>query len=289
MSHFYLTLPSNSSVDFYPDNTLTQFRTKLKEDITLQGDWEVGLSEIIYPKSWYNITRDQQVAITCTDCSEVTPPFASKPNRRTYTKIVFIAAGYYRSMQDIIVELNKVLGQAYAEPVEDWREGDTNYYVNQEARPMFTFNPATNKVSVLVHGKTAMWFSPNLRQILGLTDKKHEIMHNRRKRPKNIEAERTSDVECGRHALYVYCDLLECVPVGDTAAPLLRIVDIDGQHSTMVHRCYERPRYVPLQKKHFGSLEIHIRDSFGEKIPFESGTVVVTLHFRKTKGNYFLA
>lgn len=289
MSHFYLTLPSNSSEKFYPDNTLTQFTTKLQDDITLNGDWEVGLSEIIYPKTWYNLSRAQHVEIRCTECSDVTPPFEKKPKKRSYVKMVVLTAGYYKSMQDIIDELNKMLEVAYTEPVEDWKEGDTNHFVSQLARPKFTFNPASNKVSVLVQGKTAIWFTRNLREILGFQRKDRELLHNRRKRPKHIQADRTSDIECGRHALYVYCDLLECVPVGDTAAPLLRIVDINGQSGAMIHKYFEKPRYVPLQKKHFGSLEIHIRDSFGDKIPFESGTIIVTLHFRKTKGNYFLA
>ena len=46
---FYLTLPSNSSLQFYPQNTVTQFTTQLAHHLDLQGQWEVGLAELQYP------------------------------------------------------------------------------------------------------------------------------------------------------------------------------------------------------------------------------------------------
>ena len=38
MTHFYLTLPSNSSEKYYPDNTLANFKTKLHNDVALWDD-----------------------------------------------------------------------------------------------------------------------------------------------------------------------------------------------------------------------------------------------------------
>jgi hypothetical protein len=54
---FYLTLPSNSSMDYIPDNTLTNFTTRLPQMMDLDGSWEIGLAEIQYPHSWYNIKQ----------------------------------------------------------------------------------------------------------------------------------------------------------------------------------------------------------------------------------------
>ncbi|KAJ8039500.1 hypothetical protein HOLleu_17245 [Holothuria leucospilota] len=50
---FYLTLPSNSSMDVYPENTLSNYRVKLPTSLQLSGEWEVGLMEISYNHSWY--------------------------------------------------------------------------------------------------------------------------------------------------------------------------------------------------------------------------------------------
>ena len=60
MSHFYITLPSDSSMSFFPNNTVAEFTTKLPDRIFLDGDYEVALSELIYPHSFSNIRNDDR-------------------------------------------------------------------------------------------------------------------------------------------------------------------------------------------------------------------------------------
>ena len=55
MSELYLTLPSDSSMEYFPDNTVTEFHVKLPHTIDLPGEWEVVLAEISYPSNWGNI------------------------------------------------------------------------------------------------------------------------------------------------------------------------------------------------------------------------------------------
>ena len=56
MSSFYVTLPSNSSMNYYLNNTLANYVTKLPHSFDLPGEWEVGSSEIQFPISRYNVT-----------------------------------------------------------------------------------------------------------------------------------------------------------------------------------------------------------------------------------------
>jgi hypothetical protein len=49
---FYVTLPSNSSFEYYPENTLNNYTTKLHSTLRLEGNNEVGLVEMSYPKNW---------------------------------------------------------------------------------------------------------------------------------------------------------------------------------------------------------------------------------------------
>ena len=53
--------------------------------------------------------------------------------------------------------------------------------------------------------------------------------------------------------IYIYCDLLEQVLVGDTKAPLLRIVsrstDMTSSLDYIEHESFNPVQYVPLQKK----------------------------------------
>jgi hypothetical protein len=53
-SYFYVTLPSDSTADYYPNNMVAPFVTKLPEHIRLEGDYEIELAEFIYSHSWYN-------------------------------------------------------------------------------------------------------------------------------------------------------------------------------------------------------------------------------------------
>src|SRR3989442_829745 len=69
MTHFYLTLPSNSSQEYFPDNTKTEFTTKLASTIELTNEWEVGLAEIMFPRSWYTVSKAGAViAVNCRGC-----------------------------------------------------------------------------------------------------------------------------------------------------------------------------------------------------------------------------
>lgn len=53
---FYLELISNSSNKIYADNTASKFIQELNPPLDLSGKWEVGLVEVHYPTSWYNVT-----------------------------------------------------------------------------------------------------------------------------------------------------------------------------------------------------------------------------------------
>jgi hypothetical protein len=76
--------------------------------------------------------------------------------------------------------------------------------------------------------------------------------------------------------------------VGDTQAPLLRIVETSGKYGDKIRVNFDPPRYIPVQKQEFDSLEIDIRDEYGSPVSFESGQSVVTVHFRRTTNPYFL-
>lgn len=58
---FYVMLPCNASLSVYPENRISSYKTNLAKTIHLKGEWEVGLAEIEYPRSWYNITDDDGI------------------------------------------------------------------------------------------------------------------------------------------------------------------------------------------------------------------------------------
>ena len=56
-NEFQLTLPSNASITFSPDNKPANYTTTVPSPISLEGEWEVALIDIQYPHNWMNITK----------------------------------------------------------------------------------------------------------------------------------------------------------------------------------------------------------------------------------------
>ena len=184
MSHFYLTLPSNSSEKFYPNNTLAQFSTKLQEDVSLDGVWEVGLAEISFPKKWFNINEDQYISIFCYDCRDITPEMATKPKNMTYTRHIKVSPGYYRNMNEIIDKINALVELTYTHPIAEWKDDDTDYFVSSRGRPEFAFDALCNKAILRVPAKTRINKSTtNIQQILGFSNMNTIGIYNTRRRP----------------------------------------------------------------------------------------------------------
>jgi len=73
---------------------------------------------------------------------------------------------------------------------------------------------------------------------------------------------------------------------GDVRTPLLRIVPIEIRSHNYTFganlvKHFSFPNYIPLQRTNFRTIELDIRDHLGNKIPFEFGTLTVTLHFKR--------
>jgi hypothetical protein len=164
-------------------------------------------------------------------------------------------------------------------------------YVNGKVvvpNPVLTFDALTTRASIRLHLGQTVSFADSLSRILGFGKKQMPLTHDEFDGdPMTVQARKPADIRAGIHQMYVYNDVSENVSVGDASAPLLRIVDAEGKHGQTVHRDYDRPKYLPVQKKHFDSILVDIRDDVGHNIPFEYGKVVVILHFRQVKQNYF--
>ena len=58
---FTITLVSSAPMKIFIDNLLTSFKNLLSEDIDLQGEWRVALTEITFPTNFNNVTDTKTV------------------------------------------------------------------------------------------------------------------------------------------------------------------------------------------------------------------------------------
>lgn len=83
---FYLTLSSNvKPIGEHSKNTIGNFITYLPSKIDLVGEWVVGLCEIQYSNSWYNLKQNNYVNLVLMDNQKVTEemPYFIPPGRYT--------------------------------------------------------------------------------------------------------------------------------------------------------------------------------------------------------------
>jgi hypothetical protein len=57
MKDFYLTLASNSSMNYYHENKTSNFSVKLPKTLTLDGKWVVAVTEIHYQNTFLNVSE----------------------------------------------------------------------------------------------------------------------------------------------------------------------------------------------------------------------------------------
>jgi hypothetical protein len=75
--------------------------------------------------------------------------------------------------------------------------------------------------------------------------------------------------------------LIEPVIIGDINAPLLRMVNIQGQPDECIEETYVAIQYYRLLVKELSEIFVEIRSSSGALMPFQYGTCTLTMHFRK--------
>jgi len=63
MDSFTITLPSNVSNSDGTRNRISSYQTQLAQRINLEEEWQVGLYEISYTKSWYNIPKRESIEL----------------------------------------------------------------------------------------------------------------------------------------------------------------------------------------------------------------------------------
>jgi len=259
MSRFHLTLPSNSSVDYYPENTVARFTTKLPNNIDLDGEWEVSLSEISVPSRVYNVIEG-----LCNYDIYLSDMFARRINP---------TPGQNRRIRELIVVSHRA--QKEQIPIQ-----------NQDALLLeFSYDSIAGKVKMTYLAcaprRVQVEFSQNLARLLGYSAEFR--CTNRHSRVSKL----VPDLRGRIHSVYVYCDILEHVQVGNTKAPLFRIVNTDVKSIGYIHRVFNPLLYVPLQKKTFNTIEIDMRTDFGTIVPFLSGKSFVVLEFRRVIRPYF--
>ena len=208
-THFYLTLPSNSSLSIFPDNKTTSYHVKLPQIINLNGNWEVGLYTISYPNTWYTLQNlDNHYTI-----------YYSKDGFLFDTAIV--DSGYYGTTNELVKSVNASLKK------------ETR---NDNIR--LSYNVRTEKVTIHLKNGYQMVIRGRISIIQGFGGKEVKII-------KTTVSPYVADL-LGSTTLYIYCDIVQPQVVGDTNAKLLKSVPVQGKMGDVVTKTFTNIQYVPV-------------------------------------------
>ena len=266
MDNFYIILPSNVD-DIYGGNTIGTFKTKLPERVLLPGQWEVALTEISYPKHYYNIETNQTIIVSTFDYT------------LNYVLDEIIPPGHYE-IKNLAIYINRIVRR---------RLGLVNNVISIKPPELksriskITLN--TGEVTTSAHGtkKLTLLMTRNLGEVFGYREKEKDAMitiKNDKIEPKSVEAPEKPDSTAGFTSFYVYCDLVKHKIVGNVQVQHLRNVHIErDQDNPLIS--YNNPQYNPIVLNEFDSIEISIKNDMGNNVKFTSGKCILTLHFRK--------
>jgi hypothetical protein len=86
-------------------------------------------------------------------------------------------------------------------------------------------------------------------------------------------------------SLFIYSDIIKPQHVGDTLAPLLEIVPVQGVPGQRVQYCFNQLTYLPVNRTYIESIEIEICDEYGNHVVFPDDVenVICRLRFRRSK------
>jgi len=193
MSRFTLTLPSNSSMNYHPNNTASQYRTKLNEVIKLDGNWEVGLLEASFPSKADNVLPDE--------CFFTIYVAGGKYHEAK------LPAKYYTKPDQIIVAMHLAQRRTFRLP---------------QNQPLYaTFRSVHRKTRFAIKITSSLAekvrFSEDLACLLGFQPHKDYTG-----RPENM-AELPVNLTESQKLLYLYCDVLEQVLFSDSAIQKLHV------------------------------------------------------------------
>ena len=267
MESFTIELVSNASGELFPDNTLSYFANVLPEQLNLEDQWEVAISEISYPSMYQNITEGKFKF------------FDEKLSKST--SYYNLEPALYTSVTDIVEAMNKLIKERN-------NHNETCITVKVSRRTQKVFIMLANDTSGLAFCNTDLGHVSG--NIVG--NEFGVLMIGKG----SHEPEIAYDI-VRVHSLMIYSDLVEYNIVGDTKAPLRRYFpfisklkggDILKTGQYMNYQTFSNLQFRPLLKNFFHSIHIDLRDTSGEKTPFVSvGINRFVLMFRKVSNIHF--
>ena len=277
--------------DFYspinPENRQSHFTTDFINALDFSHGYEVGICEIIFPTNIKNIPEE-------TKARRIMIAFSNNNFTRSYPlkNKILIPSRSFKNLKDFKTVLNeKILESNDAKTEEENLKIIRLYFKQNNIEIILPSIDMKNEHTSCISGKITIKDNQNLKlfetelyfifsnflnSMLGYKESEIKI-------PKTISKYKI-DLYAQNHTLFIYTNIVEESYVSNIKAQVLRIFPLEKYDDKNMKSIIFNPIiFRPLRLQKFDSITIDIRDSSGNLVIFESGTVTITLMFRKSK------
>lgn len=311
---FYITLPSNSSLKHFPDNTLSSFKVLLPRRINLSSeyDWEVGLSEIQYPLSLKAVSANGFIIIGLPveydeeETESSWNPFESEKyqvivetpqesvvsNSKKQRKYFHYTFSPDSKINQIFTFNTFLINFINSCEILKTYLIQKNILSQSKAFSMTYDEGGERQMSQLtftlstVFEDLSVTFSPDIARTLGFPANDNQLLHLSQPGIYQYMNQKVDLIANRPPLFFVYNNIVAPSLIGDFMAPILRSVllprenkvDREGKY---VSKSFSPINYHSVALKSFNIIETELRSQTGEKIPFEYGVVNVILHCRR--------
>ena len=286
MDEFEVHLLSTASLEIFGDNTLAAFKNQLPQNISLEGDWRVTLSEIIFPSEINNVYTDFFYYVHTTkkkedeeNLDEIDEEKAeeieidSEPVVPYYQKLK-IRPSMYSHINNLLFEMRSKVNLL----TEDGKHRSTENGLEIKFDAYAGYNFPNRNIPNLLGFK-------GKETAFGIHIGNEDILNSRW-----VVNDFPVDLISSISLILVYTDLIEYQNTGDVKAPVLRIIDSgkrveSGKVVTTQNletRSFFDLQYKKLLVQNIQTISIQLRTETGILVPFcGKGQVVLTLKFKK--------
>ena len=293
---FYVTLPSNASMNYHPNNVQSNFNVTLPHRLNLDNNFQVGLAEISYNqsidvdigvihieadiKNLYERTTNEHyikkllkndfkfiigIPIPCQDCIKLTDLFETINSQINKELIKYF---------DKLIRVEKLVTHEN----NNWQTVE-EYFDEfiKKIQPNFSYLIDNNKCILKIQPYVSIKFERQLIEILNEEEIKESDKEN------NVILDILGNQlihVCDSYNIWV--NIIQEQLYGDVKAKIIRNVIPDGIHGQHITLIYNTIHYVDLLETSFQTINIMIKDNSDQLIHFTNklSKVVVKLHFK---------
>ena len=275
---FYVFLPSNSSLDFFPDSTLSSYRVRLPSTVTLNGSYDVGLKELHYPHNFISHgiqikAPEDELVLLKYDRKTLAPEI----HRHGVASIYDNHSNLEILSKKINAEIKVRRRDTYdTDPFYTKKKDSPRIEYDSQLGKFVIFNDIEDKYYIKLH------LSPTIAKKFGFEPSQFSLDIQKIEQVV-YAAQAVKILNYNFDYVYLYTDIVCRSVVGNKMAPLLRVVDVQGKQGDIISVIFEQPLYIPVLKRVFNNIHIQLATDTGQNIPFaDQGRVISVLHFRRS-------